>query len=38
MIKDCDPDTHEPDDEGYDDEYAVRARFSDRAVLLDDRR
>jgi len=23
LVKDCDPNTGEPDDEGYDDEYVV---------------
>ena len=24
LVKDCDPTTQEPDDDGYDDEYVVR--------------
>ena len=26
LVKDCDPNTGEPDDEGYDDEYVVSLR------------
>ena len=28
LVKDCDPNTGEPDDEGYDDEYVVSIRAS----------
>lgn len=24
LVRDCDPNTGEPDDDGYDDEYVVR--------------
>lgn len=26
LVRDCDPNTGEPDDDGYDDEYVVRDR------------
>lgn len=26
LVRDCDPNTGEPDDDGYDDEYVVRNR------------
>ena len=29
VVKDCDPNTGEPDDEGYEDEYVVSRLFSD---------
>ena len=28
VVKDCDPNTGEPDDEGYEDEYVVRTQDS----------
>ena len=27
LVKDCDPNTGEPDDDGYDDEYVVSLRL-----------
>lgn len=34
VVKDCDPNTGEPDDEGYEDEYVVRVTLFCVACLL----
>ena len=33
LVKDCDPNTGEPDDDGYEDEYVVRV-FGKTAVVI----
>lgn len=33
-VKDCDPNTGEPDDDGYDDEYSVSCIFMQNFVLI----
>lgn len=32
LVRDCDPNTGEPDDDGYDDEYVVRETRKGREV------
>ena len=34
MVKDCDPSTGEPDDEGYEDEYVVSNRIDPLSSMI----
>lgn len=34
LVRDCDPNTGEPDDDGYDDEYVVRMQTFCHVILL----